>query len=173
MSKHSYALKLEVVRDYLKGLGGYRSISIHHGVTERDVAKWVKLYQQHGAQALRKRYQSHAPEFKLSVVNAMQKEGLSHKEAAAKFNIPSPSTISVWQRLYNEGGWIALQTKPKGRKPMAKPYKPFIPTNKPVNQMTPEELRQELEYRRVETDYLKKLEALAQQKILAKQNKSK
>jgi hypothetical protein len=39
--------------------------------------------------------------------------------------------------------------------------------------MTPEELMQELEYRRVEADYLKKLEALAQQKHLANKNRSK
>jgi hypothetical protein len=56
---------------------------------------------------------------------------------------------------------------------MSKPFKPFVPTNKPVAQMTTEELMQELEYRRMETDYLKKLEALAQQKHLAKKNKSK
>lgn len=56
---------------------------------------------------------------------------------------------------------------------MSKPFKPLVPTNKPVTQMTPEELMQELEYRRVETDYLKKLEALAQQKYLASKNKSK
>ena len=56
---------------------------------------------------------------------------------------------------------------------MPKPFKPFVPTNKPVTQMTQEELIQELEYRRVETDYLKKLEALTQQKYLASKNKSK
>jgi hypothetical protein len=56
---------------------------------------------------------------------------------------------------------------------MPKPFKPFTPTNKPVTQMTPDELMQELEYRRMETDYLKKLEALAQQKHLASKNKSK
>jgi len=56
---------------------------------------------------------------------------------------------------------------------MSKPFKPFTPTNKPVTQMTPQELMQELEYRRVETDYLKKLEALAQQKHLANKNKPK
>ena len=39
--------------------------------------------------------------------------------------------------------------------------------------MTPDELMQELEYRRMETDYLKKLEALAQQKHLASKNKSR
>ena len=57
--------------------------------------------------------------------------------------------------------------------PDLKLFKPFTPTNKPVTQMTPEELMQELEYRRMEADYLKKLEALAQQKHLASKNKSK
>jgi transposase-like protein len=103
----------------------------------------------------------------------MEQYQLSINQAASQFNIPAPSTISRWQRLYNEGGITALEPKPKGRPSMSKPFKPFAPTNKPVTQMTPEELMQELEYRRVETDYLKKLEALAQQKYLASKNKSK
>jgi len=78
----------------------------------------------------------------------------SPRSTAAHFNIAAPSTIAIWQRLYNEGGINALEPKPKGRRPMSKP-KPFSPTNKPVTQMTHEELMQELEYRRVETDYLK------------------
>ena len=103
----------------------------------------------------------------------MAQKQLSINQAAARFNIAAPSSIAVWQRLYNEGGITALEPKPKGRPPMSKPLKPFVPTNKPVIQMTPEELMQELEYRRVETDYLKKLQALAQQKHLASKNKSK
>ena len=103
----------------------------------------------------------------------MKNNQTSIRPTAAHFNIAAPSSISVWQRLYNEGGIAALQARPKGRVPMPKPFKPFVPTNKPVTQMTQEELIQELEYRRVETDYLKKLEALAQQKHLASKNKPK
>jgi len=103
----------------------------------------------------------------------MEKHHLSARPVAAHFKIGSMAAILQWQKLYNEGGLAALQAKRKGRSFMSKPCKPFIPTNKPVTQMTPEELMQELEYRRVETAYLKKLEALAQQKHLVSKNKSK
>lgn len=56
---------------------------------------------------------------------------------------------------------------------MTKSPKSYIPSNKPVSEMSPEELMRELEYRRAETAYLKKLEALAQAKALDKQKKSK
>lgn len=40
--------------------------------------------------------------------------------------------------------------------------KPFKPTNKPVEEMTQAELMREVQYRRAETAYLKKLEAVLQ-----------
>jgi len=42
--------------------------------------------------------------------------------------------------------------------------------DKPVEQMTADELREELLYRRAETDYLKKLEALVRQHRSSEQN---
>ena len=103
----------------------------------------------------------------------MKDQHLSHSAVAAHFNIPSASRILHWQKLYNEGGIAALANKPKGRPPMTKSPKSYIPSNKPVSEMSPEELMRELEYRRAETAYLKKLEALAQAKALDKQKKSK
>ena len=133
----------------------------------------VHAFKAHGQKSFVKGHAKYSSTFKLSVLQHMEQHQLSINQAASHFNIPAPSTISHWQRLYNEGGITALEPKPKGRPSMSKPFKPLVPTNKPVTQMTPEELMQELEYRRVETDYLKKLEALAQQKYLASKNKSK
>ncbi|MGC6232997.1 hypothetical protein VU677_19870 [Hafnia paralvei] len=45
--------------------------------------------------------------------------------------------------------------------------------NRPPEEMTREELLEELEYRRAEMAYLKKLDALIQQKKLAQQKKQK
>ena len=45
---------------------------------------------------------------------------------------------------------------------MPEKLKPFKPTNKPVEEMTQAELMRELQYRRAETAYLKKLEAVLQ-----------
>ena len=173
MSKYSVALKLEIINYYLSGKGGFTATANRYGVKFTHVRKWVHAYRAHGHKSLNKTYAHYSTAFKLSVLKVMAKEQISLNQAAARFNIAAPSTIAIWQRLYNEGGITALEPKPKGRPPMSKPSKSFTPTNKPVTQMTQEELMQELEYRRVETDYLKKLEALAQQKHLASQNKSK
>ena len=173
MSKYSAAFKLEIINHYLSGKGGFTATAKQYGVKFAYVRKWVHAYRAHGHKSLNKTYTHYSAAFKLSVLKVMAKEQISLNQAAARFNIPAPSTIAVWQRLYNEGGITAIEPKPKGRPPMSKPSKSFVPTNKPVTQMTQEELMQELEYRRVETDYLKKLEALAQQKHLASKNKSK
>jgi transposase-like protein len=173
MSKYSQDFKLEVINHYLSGREGFIATAKRYGVKFTYVRKWVHAFKLHGQKSLTKTYTHHPSTFKLSVLKAMEHDQLSINQTAARFNIAAPSTIAVWQRLYNEGGITALEPKPKGRPPMSKPVKPFVPTNKPVAQMTTEELMQELEYRRVETDYLKKLEALTQQKHLASKNKSK
>lgn len=173
MSKYSKDFKLEVINHYLSGQGGFTATAKRYGVKFTYVRKWVHAYSAHGHKSLNKTYTHYSTAFKLSVLKVMAQEQISLNQAASRFNIPAPSTIAVWRRLYNENGVTALKPKPKGRPPMSKPSKPFVPTNKPVTQMTQEELMQELEYRRVETDYLKKLEALARQKHLANKNKSK
>jgi transposase len=173
MSKYSKDFKLEVINHYLSDKDGFTATSALYEVKYAHVRKWVHAYQAHGHKSLIKTYTHYSGVFKLSVLKAMAQDQISINQAAARFNIAAPSTIAVWQRLYNEGGITALEPKPKGRPPMSKPSKPFTPTNKPVTQMTPEELMQELEYRRVEADYLKKLQALAQQKHLVSKNKSK
>lgn len=173
MSKHSKEFKLAVIKQYLTGKSGFTALATQHEINPAHLKKWVYAYQAHGHKSLSKGCANYSSVFKLSVLKALAQDHLSINQAAARFNIPSPSTILVWRRLYNEGGITALEPKPKGRPPMSKPFKPFVPTNKPVAQMTTEELMQELEYRRMETDYLKKLEALARQKHLANKNKSK
>ena len=173
MSKYSKEFKLTVIQHYLSGKGGFKNIGDQFGVKYAYVRKWVHAFKAHGQKSLNKSAIQYSSIFKLSVLQHMEQHQLSVNQAATHFNIPAPSSVLAWQRLYNEGGITALEPKPKGRPPMSKPSKPFVPTNKPVTQMTQEELMQELEYRRVEIDYLKKLEALAQQKHLVSKNKSK
>jgi len=173
MSKYSKEFKLAVINHYLTTKDGFRSTAALYEVNPSHIKKWIYAFKIHGQNSLTKRYTTYTSAFKLSVLQYMAEHQLSINQAGAHFNIASPVAIRGWQNLYNEGGMTALEPKPKGRPPMSKPFKPFAPTNKPVTQMTPDELMQELEYRRMETDYLKKLQALAQQKHLASKNKSK
>jgi transposase-like protein len=133
---------------------------------------WVDTYKCHGPQGLKKAYSQYTTEFKLSVLKAISSGDFSVRHACAHFNIPAQSTILTWQRLYNEGGIDALNSRPRGRpKRMSTPTKPYQPSNKPVEELTPEELLLEVQYRRAEVAYLKKLDALIQAKKPAPKTK--
>jgi len=173
MSKYSSQFKLKVVKDYLN-LGGKRRVATLYGIHPADVLKWVLAYRAHGLPSLQKRaLQRYTPEFKLSVLRYMETNQISIRPTAAHFNIAAPSSIATWQRLYNEGGITALEPKPKGRPPMSKRSEIQALLAKPSEQLTHEELLRKAQYLEVENAYLKKLEALAQQKHLASKNKSK
>ena len=173
MSKYSKDFKLEVINHYLSGKDGFTATSALYEVKYAHVRKWVHAYQAHGHKSLIKTYTHYSGVFKLSVLKAMAQDQISINQAAARFNIAAPSTIAVWQRLYNEGGITALEPKPKGRPPMSKPSDIKALLAKPLSSLTHEELLRKAQYLEVENAYLKKLEALTQQKHLASKNKSK
>ena len=173
MSKYSSQFKFKVVQEYLK-LGGLKRLAQQYLINTSDIRNWTLAYQANGLPGLQKRvYQRYTPEFKLGVLEYMKCNLISAKPAAAHFNIAAPSTITIWQRLYNEGGIAALQSKPKGRPPMLKQSEIAALLAKPSTELTHEELLRKALYLEVENAYLKKLEALAQQKHLASKNKSK
>ena len=173
MSKHSTQFKLKVVTEYLRS-GGYLRVANRYGLNTTDVRKWVLTHKLHGISGLQKRgYQQYTPQFKLLALEHMRANKASPRSTSAQFNIASPSTILVWQRLYNEGGITALQSKPQGRPPMSKRSEIQALLAKPSEQLTHEELLLKAQYLEVENAYLKKLEALAQQKNLASKSKPK
>lgn len=57
MSKYSFDLKLEVVKDYLSGeTGGYRTIAKKYGViNDSQVKDWVKNYEKYGDEGLKRK----------------------------------------------------------------------------------------------------------------------
>ena len=173
MSKYSIDFKLEVINHYLSGKEGFTATAKRYEVKFTHVRKWVHAYKAHGHKSLIKTYTHYSGVFKLSVLKAMAQDQLSISQAAARFNIAAPSTIAVWQRLYNEGGITALEPKPRGRPSMPKRHEIQALLAKPSSELTPDELLRKLHYLEVENAYLKKLQALAQQKHLASKNKSK
>jgi transposase len=174
MSKYSSEFKLKIVQHYLEGKVGYKALGHIHGVYYRHIANWVRLYQQHGSEGLAKRHTNYSVEFKLNVLKKHFENSWSNQETSAYFNIPSPSLIGVWLRLYNQGGETTLEPKPKGRRPVKRTANDIQTIlKKPINELSHEELLQRVHYVEVENAYLKKLEALAQQKALANKTKSK
>jgi len=174
MSKYTKDFKLEVVRHYLAGSESLRKTANRFEIDHATVVKWVSRFNHNGTSSLDKRYTQYTPEFKLEVLRHMSSKAWSLKQAIAYFNIPEAGTLRKWQKLYTEGGVQALHSRPRGR-PKVKPVmaKPFVPSDKPANELTPKQLQRELEYLRAENAYLKKLKALVQEKKQAQAQERK
>jgi len=163
MTKYSTDFKLKVVQYHATNSGGSRKTANHFGIDHGTVRKWYDLYTLHGPQGLSKRSRTYTVKDKLAVLQRMEWENWSTRQTSAYFNISTPYTVQTWLRRYNEGGAEALKNRTRGRK-MSKPKETASPPDKPVKELTPEQMRQELEYLRAENAYLKKLDALVQEK---------
>ena len=163
MTKFTFEDKLNAVSRYLNGAESYQTIGDSIGAGTLTIRKWVNLYQYHGVEALVKSYTVHTVEFKLNVLNYMNEYGTSPVKTAAIFNIPSPSTVARWKKEMDTGGIDALQPKKKGRPSMSKDNQKQTKKHVPAEGSV-EALQAEVERLRMENAYLKKLNALVQNK---------
>jgi transposase len=164
MTKYSFEERLSAVNRYLDGGESFISIGRSIGTSQSVVMNWVKQYQSQGIEALKKKgYTNYSSKFKLDVLNYMDDNGTSPNETAAIFNIPSPATIRNWRILFEKGGIDALTSKDKGRPIMKKETKRKQNNNSPDGDDI-ESLKAEVEQLRMENEYLKKLNALVQNK---------
>lgn len=171
MVKYTEEIKLRVVQQYLDGQLGYHRLSAQQGIPAVFIRRWVDAYRLHGDAAFRRRQEHYSPEFKLSVLQHMWDNALSINQTAAVFNIPNPDSIRTWAKRYDEGGSEAL-----GRIQAAvvdMPARVTPPDDRPVQELTREELLKRVEYLQMEVAVLKKLEALAQAKKAAARKKRK
>ncbi len=175
MVQYTEQFKLSVVEDFESGRNeSARAISHRHGIDESTVRKWVAAYQAHGVAGIKRKYECYSASFKLSVLRQIKDEGLSDREAAARFNIRNQSAIAQWRQRYDDGGLAALSARPKGRPRKMATSLPPKPTEAGTPDARPrEELLKEIEYLRAEVAYLKKLDALLQAKKQAAQKKKR
>ena len=97
-----------------------------------------------------KRY---TPEFKKLVVETMQKEKLSYRETARRFDVSSDTRIRDWERIYLTEGPEGLAVERRGRSSKDRPPKQ-------LPKETEEYLPAEVQRLRAEVEYLKNLQAL-------------
>ena len=168
MGKYSSEFKLEVVNYYLKG-NGYESTAKHFEIPSFDtVRKWVKKYEEHGIKGLLKNQKvSYSGEFKQNVIVYMHTNHLSHQETAIHFNIAGAEVINKWERIYYEEGPQALYEERRGRnKNMSSK-----PRKKKLSKDVEADLIAENQRLRMENAYLKKLQALVQERTKPKHPK--
>lgn len=164
MTRYSDSFRVAVVEEWLKGDQGPAAIAKRYGIERSHLRRWVALYEQHGEDGLtKKKYVYYTAELKLLVLQHMRDTGQSYLQTAAHFNIRGLSNLKKWEERYRSGGYDALVNRfSGGRKKVAAPTrKPDLGPPKD-DQRSREELIAELEYLRMENEYLKKLKALVQ-----------
>lgn len=163
MSKYDTQFKHRIVKQYLSGECGSKSLAKRHGLDYGQVNRWIASFRLHGIKGLAKKSASYDAQFKLRVVRHMERDTLSLRQTAARYDIRNPDQIRRWALAYHAGGIETLHPKPRGRPKQMKPKPPLEP---PVDDdaRTLEQLRKENEYLRAEVAYLKKLDALIRAK---------
>ncbi len=168
MAKYSFDEKLEaVLRVVNDGMSQQQSAKIL-GTHKSCVQKWMRLYQEHGSDGLTIKHGSYTGDFKKNVIEYMHENHLSIRQTAGKFGIPSTSTLDKWERIYYEEGPQGLYQDNRGRKPKMNSDKP---RKKKLNKTTEEDLIAEVQRLRMENEYLKKLNALVQERIARENGK--
>ncbi len=95
----------------------------------------------------------------------MHNTGASLRQTAAHFNIPSKESVSKWERIYYEEGKDALYEERRGKTSKMGNRKPRkAKTNVEENK----DLLAEVQRLRMENEYLKKLNALVQDREKSK-----
>lgn len=127
------------------------------------IKRWVSYYEEFNIAGLINRQRSYDGKFKLKVVEYMHDNHLSIRSTAKHFNIPQHYTVSRWERIYYEEGPAALFEERRGRG--SSMTKKKSNNKNTLNKETKENLIAEVQRLRMENDYLKKLNALVQERI--------
>lgn len=164
--KYTNDLKHAIVIEYLNGhTGGYRALSAKYGIEKSIIKRWVALYKNGGIEHLTTVRRTYSGDFKIHVVEYMHQNSLSIQSTAAHFGIQSLSTVLKWERIYFEEGKEVLYEERRGRSRKMSTRK----HRKPKNDIKEnEDLIAELQRLRMENEYLKKLNALIQQREKSK-----
>ncbi|WP_225419286.1 helix-turn-helix domain-containing protein, partial [Lacticaseibacillus songhuajiangensis] len=179
MIKYDLDFKINLVSQYLSGVSARILAREYHIGNPASIDRWVGQYQKYGLKGLEPRVirSQYSREFKASVLNWKQQHHATIEETALHFNIPASGTISRWQNGYAGGGNKDLTLKRKGRQPMNKHKakkqikKPAAQPNEKPNDDAFKQLQRENEQLRIENAYLKKLDALARQKLLSRKSR--
>jgi transposase len=165
MSRYSEQFKLSVIKRYLSGPLGFRSVADEVGVGVALVKRWVAFYRAQGIDGIKARpYVRYSVEFKLKVLGHMWDNHLSCAQAAAAFDVRGQCNVASWQRSYRAGGSSALMSASekmphKFPDESTRPRAPEVPD---ADNRSREQLLEQIEDLQMEVAYLKKLRALIQ-----------
>lgn len=158
MTKFSEEFKAKMVQERLSGKT-FEAISKKFGVGKQTLTEWCARYEAGGTDQLLRVNRRYTPEFKKKVIEYRWEHGLSLMQTALQFQIPHQGVVYQWERRYLDRGMSGLMPKKKGR-PSKMPKKP----KKKGDLTRMEKLEAENAQLRMEIEFLKKLDALVQQR---------
>jgi transposase len=176
LAKYSEQVKLAAVKAYCSGKGGLKATAARYDVEVSSLRKWIAGYQANGVDGIRlKRRELYSVDFKLEVLQRAREERLSHRQAAALFNIRNFNMIGVWERRHERDGLAGLiPYLSSGNDRMTSEPPPTSTSNPGVDgARTQQELLEELKSLRAENAYLKKFYALVQAQRTSAQEKER
>ena len=170
MSKYSKEFKLEVVKYYLQEHHSYSECCKKFNIPSMTpIKQWVDKYQLYGVEGIFKNLKSsYDGNFKQNVVEYMHTNHLSATETANYFKLGNHSVVLKWERIYYEEGPQGLYIERRGRNKNMNSK----PKKKKIDKEIEEDLMAENQRLRMENEYLKKLNALVQERI-KRENKKK
>ena len=167
MSKYSLDFKLQVINYCIENYCGYRVCAKHFNIDVTCVKQWKRKYEKFGIDGLVKNKRKYDGNFKLNVIKYMHSNHLSLTQTAIHFNIGCKKIVKKWEQIYYEEGPQALYEERRGKiKNMSSKIKNKLNTEEEEN------LISEVQRLRMENEYLKKLNALVQERI-KRENKKK
>lgn len=162
MTKYSLEFKLKLIQEMEETYRGSLYIEKKYGISKCIIALWYKKYKMYGVDGLTNRQGTYSGEFKESVLEYMKQNHLSLRETALYFKIPDVSTLMAWRDKIEKEGRSSLYEERRGQHFKMTPKKKK--TKQPLDPKSLEALLEENEQLRMENAYLKKLNALVQQR---------
>ena len=154
MSKYIYEFKLKIVKEHLNENFGFAYLSKKYNIQSKEnIREWVKRYEIHGDNGLKKNPFSYDGNFKRDVVKYMCDSNSSATQVSYEYNV-GVSLVMKWYRIYTEKGPQYLDIENRGRPNMRKIKKET--KKKPLTRE--EELEKRIKMLEMENDYLKKLQ---------------
>lgn len=169
MASYTKRFKLKLVKHLLSGPKGGRILAREFNVPYSMIYRWAARYQQHGEAGLMAATGRYDDAFRLKVLRRMWRDELSYTRTAVLFGIGNATSVRRWEQQYHarhEGAQAPAYERPQ------MPKKP-PPITKPDNEMTRDELLDEVKFLRAQADFLKNFNALVQEKQAASLEKKR
>jgi len=181
--KLSYQDKIDIVQAIDTGLYNARELSKMYEINNGIIYYMYDLYKNHGIESLEHKSRKYSTELKETIVKRV-KDGESTYRLSIEYGLSNAGIIYQWIKNYDENYGKILVNK-RGRKMKNKNCTKDNSIDKPVEGVSSskvvkdksykdlekenKKLKQKLEYSRAEMAYLKKLDALVQERIKREQ----